>query len=232
MKAMDLKKHLRNIIFAAALMPGASMTVMAAPVHGNIDDIQDNSISGWAWDEETPQESLEVSAVISDSTGSVVGEAAAYADIQRDDVAACGFGSGACGFSIPVDWSQLPDGTYNVQVIANEQPVGVSQQYVKGQPRLRSLGVFKTTGYCPCRSCCGKWGLRTSTGAIPTANHTIAVDPRVIPYGTKLMINGIVYTAEDCGGGVNGNHIDIFFNTHGRARMQGVQYAEVFLVEA
>ena len=51
MKAMDLKIHLRNIIFAAALMPGASMTVMAAQVQGNIDDIQDNSISGWAWDE-------------------------------------------------------------------------------------------------------------------------------------------------------------------------------------
>ncbi len=46
------------------------------------------------------------------------------------------------------------------------------------------------------------------------------------------MINGNIYTAEDCGGGVRGDHIDIFFNTHSEARNQGVQYAEVFLVGA
>ena len=73
---------------------------------------------------------------------------------------------------------------------------------------------------------------RTSTGAIATANHTIAVDPNVIPYGTKVMINGVVYTAEDKGGGVKGNHIDIFYNTHGETQAQGTQYAEVFVVEA
>ena len=34
---------------------------------------------------------------------------------------------------------------------------------------------------------------------------------------TRLMINGTIYTAEDCGGGVNGNHIDIFYSTHEEA---------------
>lgn len=232
MKTTFFKKQIKTLLFAAAFMPGASISAMAAQVHGSIDDIQDNSISGWAWDEEAPEETLEVSAVISDSTGTVVEEAFANADIQRDDVAACGFGNGASGFTIPIDLSDLPDGSYTVRVTAKDQAVGLEQSYVKGQPRLRSLGVFKTTGYCPCRACCGKWGVTTSTGTVPTANHTIAVDPRVIPYGTKLMINGIIYTAEDCGGGVRGNHIDIFYNTHGRARMQGIQYAEVFLVEA
>ena len=63
-----------------------------------------------------------------------------------------------------------------------------------------------------------------------SANHTIAVDPRVIPYGTKVMINGTVYTAEDKGGGVRGNHIDVFYNTHQETKAQGTQYQEVFLV--
>jgi len=44
------------------------------------------------------------------------------------------------------------------------------------------------------------------------------------------MINGTVYTAEDKGGGVRGNHIDVFYNTHQETKAQGTQYQEVFLV--
>lgn len=97
------------------------------------------------------------------------------------------------------------------------------------EPQIVPLGVFKTTGYCPCRKCCGKYKT-TATGTIPLANHTIAVDPRIIPYGSKVMINGIIYVAEDCGGGVRRNHIDIFYPSHTVARYHGVQYAQVFLV--
>ena len=97
---------------------------------------------------------------------------------------------------------------------------------------LVSLGDFKTTGYCPCRHCSAGWGRSTSTGAVASSRHTIAVDPRVIPYGTQVMINGVVYTAEDKGGGVRGHHIDIFFDTHTETRQHGVQNAEVFLLTA
>lgn len=100
---------------------------------------------------------------------------------------------------------------------------------VRIEPKLIPLGVFKTTGYCPCRRCCGKYKT-TATGTIPQPNHTIAVDPRVIPYGSRVMINGIIYTAEDCGGGVKRNHIDIFYSSHTVARYHGVQHAQVFLV--
>lgn len=52
--------------------------------------------------------------------------------------------------------------------------------------------------------------LRTATGTRATAGRTIAVDPRVIPYGTKVYIEGWGYRiAEDCGG-FSGKHIDIF----------------------
>ena len=98
------------------------------------------------------------------------------------------------------------------------------------QNGLKSLGVFRTTGYCPCYQCSEGWGRSTSTGAIAKSSHTIAVDPRVIPYGTKLMIGGVVYTAEDRGGGVKGNHIDIFFDNHAQTRQHGSRHQEVFLV--
>ena len=74
------------------------------------------------------------------------------------------------------------------------------------------------------------WGRHTSTGTIASSNHTGAVDPRVIPYGSKILINGVVYTAEDKGGAVRGNHIDIFFDTHGETRMYGTQSADVYLL--
>ena len=40
-----------------------------------------------------------------------------------------------------------------------------------------SLGLVVTSGYCNCPICCGQWsGGPTASGAMPTANHTIAVD--------------------------------------------------------
>lgn len=94
-----------------------------------------------------------------------------------------------------------------------------------------SLGQFKLTAYCPCSKCNGEWaGGITSTGAMAKANRTIAVDPSVIPYGSKVMINGKIYVAEDCGGAIKGNRIDVYHDTHSEALDFGVQYAEVYLV--
>ena len=94
------------------------------------------------------------------------------------------------------------------------------------------LGEFKITAYCPCTKCCGQWanGI-TSTGVTAQANRTIAVDPKVIPYGTKVLIDGNEYIAEDCGGAIKGNRIDIYFDTHQEALNWGVKYKGVMLVE-
>lgn len=92
------------------------------------------------------------------------------------------------------------------------------------------LGQFKLTYYCPCSICCGEWanGI-TATGTTAVEGRTIAVDPTVIPYGTQVIINGNVYTAEDCGGAIKGNRIDIYMNSHEACLSQGVGYADVFL---
>jgi 3D (Asp-Asp-Asp) domain-containing protein len=51
------------------------------------------------------------------------------------------------------------------------------------------------------------------------------VDPAVIPLGSRLLIEGFdnVFVAEDTGGGVRGNHIDIFFPDYASAVRFGVQ---------
>lgn len=58
----------------------------------------------------------------------------------------------------------------------------------------------------------------TSTGTVPKWG-TIAVDPSVIPYGTKVYIPMFnkVFIAEDCGGAIKGKKIDIFMNNEKQA---------------
>lgn len=99
------------------------------------------------------------------------------------------------------------------------------------ESNLISLGEFKLTAYCPCSICCGKWSCSpTASGVMPTVNHTIAVDTSVIPFGTKVVINGVTYIAEDTGSSIKGSKIDIYFNSHQDALNFGVQYAEVFII--
>ena len=86
---------------------------------------------------------------------------------------------------------------------------------------------MKTTAYCPCSSCSEGYGRNTATGAIATEGVTVAVDPNIFPYGTEITIDGNTYIAQDCGGGVNGNHIDIFFDNHEDVKAYGVQYKEI-----
>lgn len=100
------------------------------------------------------------------------------------------------------------------------------------EPKLVPLGTFFITHYCNCSICCGQYAGKgtTSTGAKLQAGKTIAVDPSVIPYGTEVLINGETYVAQDCGGGVKGNHIDIYCETHEEALKSGTFYIEVFKV--
>jgi len=121
----------------------------------------------------------------------------------------------------------------DVDIVNGTVDIGIENNtYQYGfETNLISLGKFKCTGYCACMSCCGKTNGITSTGAKATANHTIAVDPTVIPYGSKLLINGIIYTAEDCGGAIKDKRLDIYFNTHEEALQFGVRNYEVYLIK-
>ena len=104
-----------------------------------------------------------------------------------------------------------------------------------------SLGEFKLTAYCSCEICCNKWALNRpidengneivygSIGERLSEGYSIAVDPTVIPYSTEVVINGYTYKAQDCGGAIKGNRIDVYFEDHQAALNFGVQYAEVFI---
>ena len=95
--------------------------------------------------------------------------------------------------------------------------------------KLQSLGVYKLTAYCSCAKCCGKTDGITASGTHVTAGRTIAA-PKTFAFGTKIMINGHVYTVEDRGGAIQGNRIDIYFDTHEEALKFGVKNMEIFKV--
>ena len=86
--------------------------------------------------------------------------------------------------------------------------------------------IFKITAYCPCSKCCGKQTGITASGTRATAGRTVAASSQY-SFGTKLLINGKVYTVEDRGGAIKGNKIDIYMNTHAEALAWGVKYLPV-----
>ncbi|MFL0195613.1 3D domain-containing protein [Clostridium sp. WILCCON 0269] len=61
---------------------------------------------------------------------------------------------------------------------------------------------------------------------------SIAVDPRVIPLGTKLYVEGYGYAiAEDTGGAIKGNKVDLFFNSASEANNWGVKWVNVYVID-
>lgn len=103
-----------------------------------------------------------------------------------------------------------------------------------------SLGEYRLTAYCGCSKCCGKWGenrpldengkpiVYTANMSIAKEGVTVAADINVLPYGTKVIIDGHEYIVQDRGGVINGNRIDIYFESHQDALNFGVQYKEIY----
>lgn len=112
----------------------------------------------------------------------------------------------------------------------------VTEEDFEGVEHAVCYGEFTLTAYCPCYECCGKteddpFYKVTASGAIAEAQRTIAVDPSVIPLGSRVYINDVEYYAEDTGGLITGNRIDIYFESHEEALEFGVQSALVYVIE-
>lgn len=241
-KYMKFRHLLTGTILTISILTASAITAFAAVSKGRFETVDGTTISGWAYNSDSPDDALNVMITITNkNTGEEVFSRRMSAGEYWEKLDTENKGNGCHGFTIDIDWSAYPDGVYLVEGSVGDRSFSNPRTYTNGNgssqtgsagQNLVPLGVFKTTGYCPCRACSEGWGRHTSTGATAAAGHTIAVDPRVIPYGSRVMINGVVYTAEDRGGGVKGNHIDIFFNTHSETRQHGTQNAEVYLLQS
>ena len=124
------------------------------------------------------------------------------------------------------------EGTEAVQdqpaIEAEPEPTPEPSQEAAPEANLTFLGNFMLTAYCPCSACCGAYATGyTASGTKATEGRTIAMGG--LDFGTKVSINGHIYTVEDRGTAYG--HVDIFFEDHSSALAFGLQYADVYLVE-
>lgn len=116
----------------------------------------------------------------------------------------------------------------------NEEVVRLTAEYnaavEEEQSKGTYLGNFKITYYCPCATCNGVAGANTASGAPLSVGTTIAVDPSVIPLGSRVYIEGIGWrTAQDTGSAIKGNRIDVLVSSHSEAYANGVDYLDVYV---
>lgn len=93
---------------------------------------------------------------------------------------------------------------------------------------------ISATAYAPGPHDNEQWGNKTYTGT-QVRPGIIAVDPKLIPLGSRVYIeypdgHGEYATAEDTGGAIKGNRIDIAKQTVNEAEDFGIQKVKVYVV--
>ncbi len=72
---------------------------------------------------------------------------------------------------------------------------------------------------------------KTASGVWPQSGRTVAVDPDIIPFGTRIYIEGVgERIAEDSGTRIKGKKLDIFLPSVSHCMRFGVQKRDVELV--
>lgn len=95
----------------------------------------------------------------------------------------------------------------------------------------KNMGKFQLSFYTPTELKKPYEKLKTATSTKPKEGRTIAVDPKVIPFGTLVYIEGFGYRiAEDTGSAIKGNRIDIFMMDYNKALSLGKPYANVTIL--
>lgn len=145
----------------------------------------------------------------------------------------------------------VSDVTYRIKMIggveASREEIGrtqkiapVNEEIVTGGIDISSARLITctATAYDGSYATLGKYNPRTCTGAVPTANYTVAVDPRVIPLGSKLYIEtsdgSYVFgsaLAEDTGGAIKGNRVDLFMGSRSEALRFGRRTVNVYVLD-
>lgn len=127
--------------------------------------------------------------------------------------------------------------THNVENVESENLVPPTE--------YKNVLDVKATAYCLCKSCCGKsvdspgYGV-TASGLkiIPnTGMKVIAVDPKVIPLGSKVYVEGLngvpdygYAIAADTGGAIKNMKIDLYMDSHKDTDNWGIKNVRVYVL--
>ena len=115
-------------------------------------------------------------------------------------------------------------------LVETEEPAP-KEETATEEPAGKEITVAATAYTANCKGCSGI----TKTGVDLNANpdqKVIAVDPAVIPLGSKVHVEGYGYaTAEDIGGGINGHEIDVFIPKQSDALEWGRKQVKVTIID-
>lgn len=125
----------------------------------------------------------------------------------------------------------------NVKYIDRIHTEVVEIEKIVSQPapfEYEDMGTFKVSFYTAGYESTGKrpgdrgYGI-TKSGAMASKGITLAVDPNVIPLGTYIYIEGIGFgVAQDTGGAIKGNKIDVYVDDVNYAYQMGIKNAKVY----
>lgn len=137
--------------------------------------------------------------------------------------------------------------TVTTEAVAKVVAVGIGDGKPKGEPIIGDGVIITETGdvvtfthretYTATAYCRVEEGGQITATGTPTRVGAIAVDPRYIPYGTRMFIvtqdGEYIYgvaTAEDCGGAIKGKRLDLFYETMGECVEFGVRDCDVYFL--
>ncbi|MGE1197716.1 3D domain-containing protein, partial [Priestia megaterium] len=112
-----------------------------------------------------------------------------------------------------------------------EQAAQQQQQQSQQQASGKSMTVEATAYTANCAGCSGT----TATGVNLKSNpnqRVIAVDPSVIPLGSKVYVEGYGQAvAADTGGAIKGNRIDVFVSSDSAAQDWGRRSVKITVID-
>ena len=93
---------------------------------------------------------------------------------------------------------------------------------------------MRVTAYCPCKKCCGKYSDgRTANNHKIEEGDAFAAADKSIPFMSELIVPGYndnkPVKVMDRGSSITSGRLDVFFDTHQKAKNWGVKYLDVQL---
>ena len=108
----------------------------------------------------------------------------------------------------------------NQDILEKDKIIKESESRIKELEKVKIISM-EATAYTDDIASQGKWIGQTATGMKPQVG-VVAVDPKIIPLGTKLYVEGYGEAiAGDTGGAIKGKRIDLFMATRGQAMEYG-----------
>ena len=120
---------------------------------------------------------------------------------------------------------------FNLNNVLAPQSVRNNNSLMGAPQNYKRVLEMTATAYAPGPLDNGKWGDQTYMGG-KVRKGVAAVDPNVIPMGTRLWVEGYGEAiAEDQGSAIKGNRIDLAFNTRSEDLDYGIQKVKVYVLE-